>query len=122
MEIYSLLARTFRERKYGDTTPYSLPAWGLRYCHISPRILTISKPLLGYLKKYTQHKFNMAGVSIRVIKTQHKFNRWLCGSKVVRFGMGRLEIPLTHWVFFLPTWNWIGRWTVLRTRIRPWRF
>jgi hypothetical protein len=30
----------------------------------------------------------------------------------MRFGMGRLKIPLTLWVFFLPTWHWIGRWIV----------
>jgi hypothetical protein len=37
----------------------------------------------------------------------------------MRFGMGRLEISLTLWVFFLPAWHWIGRWIVLRMRIHP---
>jgi hypothetical protein len=35
VEYYSLLAITYGERKCGDTTPYSLPAWGLQYCHVA---------------------------------------------------------------------------------------
>jgi hypothetical protein len=38
----------------------------------------------------------------------------------MRSGMGRMEIPLTLWVFFLPTWLWIEIWIVLRTSC-PWR-
>lgn len=47
------------------------------------------------------------------------FGRSLCGIRTTRFGMGRMETPFSLWVFSFLACLWIGRWMVLRTRIRP---
>jgi len=37
----------------------------------------------------------------------------------MKFRLGRMETPLTPWVFALPTCPWIGRRMVLRIKICP---
>jgi hypothetical protein len=38
---------------------------------------------------------------------------------VMRFGIGRMENPLSLWEIYIPTCPWIGRWMVFMGRIRP---